>query len=320
MAITADAVKELRERTGAGMMDCKRALEETDGDLDKAIALLRERGVASAAEEGRPRRPRGRRRQLHPHGRPHRRPDRGQLRDGLRRADRPVPEARQATSRCRSSALHAEYPSIDAIPADVLEAKQAALLADDVGAGQARGRPREDRRGPAQEVVPAGRADRAAVPRHRADRGRADHRSRSRRSARTSGCAGSPGSRSGRSCDRAEVADPATARGRTAPAESRPGYRRILLKLSGEALLGERQYGVDPAFCAFIARQVAEVHATRRADRHRRRRRQHLPRAGGGGARHGPGDRRLHRHAGDRDERPRPAGRDRADRDARCGS
>jgi uridylate kinase len=37
-------------------------------------------------------------------------------------------------------------------------------------------------------------------------------------------------------------------------------YRRILLKLSGEALLGDRAYGVDPAFCAFIARQVAEVH------------------------------------------------------------
>ncbi len=40
-----------------------------------------------------------------------------------------------------------------------------------------------------------------------------------------------------------------------------PRFGRILLKLSGEALLGERQYGVDPAFCAFIARQVAEVHA-----------------------------------------------------------
>ena len=39
------------------------------------------------------------------------------------------------------------------------------------------------------------------------------------------------------------------------------GFRRVLLKLSGEALLGDRQYGVDPAFCAFIARQVAEVHA-----------------------------------------------------------
>jgi uridylate kinase len=37
-------------------------------------------------------------------------------------------------------------------------------------------------------------------------------------------------------------------------------YKRILLKLSGEALLGDRSYGVDPAFCAFIARQVAEVH------------------------------------------------------------
>jgi uridylate kinase len=37
-------------------------------------------------------------------------------------------------------------------------------------------------------------------------------------------------------------------------------YRRILLKLSGEALLGDRSYGVDPAFCAFIARQVGEVH------------------------------------------------------------
>jgi uridylate kinase len=39
-------------------------------------------------------------------------------------------------------------------------------------------------------------------------------------------------------------------------------YRRILLKLSGEALLGDRPYGVDPAVCAFIAKQVGEVHAT----------------------------------------------------------
>ena len=48
----------------------------------------------------------------------------------------------------------------------------------------------------------------------------------------------------------------------TAPASTEPAlaYRRVLLKLSGEALLGDRQYGVDPAFCAFIARQVAEVH------------------------------------------------------------
>jgi elongation factor Ts len=49
--ISAGLVKELRERTGAGFMDCKRALEETGGDLDKAIALLRERGVAAAAKK-----------------------------------------------------------------------------------------------------------------------------------------------------------------------------------------------------------------------------------------------------------------------------
>jgi uridylate kinase len=47
----------------------------------------------------------------------------------------------------------------------------------------------------------------------------------------------------------------------TATSDAGLRYRRILLKLSGEALLGERQYGVDPGFCAFIARQVATVHA-----------------------------------------------------------
>jgi elongation factor Ts len=51
MAITAEAVKDLRERTGAGMMDCKRALEETEGDMDKAIARLREKGLAAAAKK-----------------------------------------------------------------------------------------------------------------------------------------------------------------------------------------------------------------------------------------------------------------------------
>ena len=49
--ITADAVKELRERTGAGFMDCKNALVEADGDLDKAVTLLREKGLAAAAKK-----------------------------------------------------------------------------------------------------------------------------------------------------------------------------------------------------------------------------------------------------------------------------
>jgi elongation factor Ts len=48
--ISAALVKELRDRTGAGMMDCKRALQETNGDLEAAITLLRERGMAQAAK------------------------------------------------------------------------------------------------------------------------------------------------------------------------------------------------------------------------------------------------------------------------------
>jgi elongation factor Ts len=48
--ISADQVKKLRDLTGAGMMDCKRALQETDGDIEKAIELLRERGLASVAK------------------------------------------------------------------------------------------------------------------------------------------------------------------------------------------------------------------------------------------------------------------------------
>jgi elongation factor Ts len=47
---SAGDVKVLRERTGAGMMDCKRALEETDGDVEAAVAILRERGLAAAAK------------------------------------------------------------------------------------------------------------------------------------------------------------------------------------------------------------------------------------------------------------------------------
>ncbi|PLS06544.1 translation elongation factor Ts [Neobacillus cucumis] len=51
MAVTAQMVKELREKTGAGMMDCKKALTATDGDMDKAIDFLREKGIAKAANK-----------------------------------------------------------------------------------------------------------------------------------------------------------------------------------------------------------------------------------------------------------------------------
>ena len=51
MSITAAQVKELRDRTGAGMMDCKKALAENDGDVDKAIEYLRTKGIAKAGKK-----------------------------------------------------------------------------------------------------------------------------------------------------------------------------------------------------------------------------------------------------------------------------
>ena len=51
MNFTAKDVQALRERTGCGMMDCKKALTEADGDMEKAIELLREKGLAAAAKK-----------------------------------------------------------------------------------------------------------------------------------------------------------------------------------------------------------------------------------------------------------------------------
>ena len=49
--VTAELVKQLREKTGAGMMDCKKALTETEGDIEKAVIYLREKGLSSAAKK-----------------------------------------------------------------------------------------------------------------------------------------------------------------------------------------------------------------------------------------------------------------------------
>lgn len=52
MDITASMVKELRDKTGVGMMDCKKALKECDGDLDKSVEYLRKKGIATAQKRG----------------------------------------------------------------------------------------------------------------------------------------------------------------------------------------------------------------------------------------------------------------------------
>ncbi|HSW62906.1 MAG TPA: translation elongation factor Ts [Dissulfurispiraceae bacterium] len=51
MSISAETVRDLREKTGAGMMDCKKALTETNGDMERAIDILRQKGLASAAKK-----------------------------------------------------------------------------------------------------------------------------------------------------------------------------------------------------------------------------------------------------------------------------
>lgn len=68
-AFTSKDVMDLRARTGAGMMDCKKALTEADGDMDKAVTILREKGAATAAKKSRPRCSGRHCRKLYPHGR-----------------------------------------------------------------------------------------------------------------------------------------------------------------------------------------------------------------------------------------------------------
>ena len=51
MAVTTADIKQLREMTGAGILDCKKALQETDGDVDQAVEILRKKGLASAAKK-----------------------------------------------------------------------------------------------------------------------------------------------------------------------------------------------------------------------------------------------------------------------------
>ena len=103
MAVTAEAVKALRERTGAGMMECKKALVESNGDLEVAAEAMRKSGPRQGRQEGRPRRRRGRGRHRARRGRQVGRAGRGQFGDGLRRAREGLPGLRGRRSRAPHS-------------------------------------------------------------------------------------------------------------------------------------------------------------------------------------------------------------------------
>jgi elongation factor Ts len=128
--ISMDAVKELRERTGAGMMDCKKALEESAGDIDQAVALLRERGQAAAAKKaGREAREGLVSAYIHPGGRLGVLIEVNCETDFVARTDDFQKLVRDLAMQV--AGLAAEYPTIESIPAEVVEAKRAELLADE---------------------------------------------------------------------------------------------------------------------------------------------------------------------------------------------
>lgn len=130
MAISAEAVRDLRERTGAGMMDCKRALEECGGDVEKAVLALREAGLAAAAKKaGRDVREGLVSSYIHTGGRV------GVLLEVNCETDF-VARNEQFQKLVKDIAmqiagLHPLYVSQDQIPAAALEAKRVALLEDE---------------------------------------------------------------------------------------------------------------------------------------------------------------------------------------------
>jgi len=128
--ISAEKVKELRERTGAGFMDCKNALVEADGDVDKAIALLRDKGLAAAAKKsGREAREGLVSSYIHTGGRVGVLIEVNCETDFVARTDEFQKLVRDLA--VQVAGLDPRYVDADSIPAADLEAKKSELLADE---------------------------------------------------------------------------------------------------------------------------------------------------------------------------------------------
>jgi elongation factor Ts len=133
--ITAETVKTLRELSGAGVMECKRALEETDGDVEKAANILRERGQAAAAKRA------GREANeglvssyIHTGGKIGVLIEVNCETDFVARTDEFQKLVRELAMQV--AGLRPLYPTIDSIPAADLEARKAELAASDTAAGK----------------------------------------------------------------------------------------------------------------------------------------------------------------------------------------
>ena len=292
ITIKPETVKELRERTGAGFMDCKRALEETGGDIEQAVVLLRERGQAAAAKKAGREAREGLDRQLHPRRRPARRAHRGQLRDRLRGAQRGLPEAR-ARPRDAGRRPGARVHDHRVRPGRRRRAQEGRAAGRRVGRSP---KPEAIRdkivegqlRKWYQQVVlyeqpfrdtdqTVGQLITDAIATHRREH---------------PACVASPATSSGRSCD-------ATARSTTEPLAS-TGARRPLPAASCSSCRVRRcsaphRTASTPRSARSSRGQVRDVQASGVRGRHRGRWRQHLPGPRGRGTGHGARDRRLHR-------------------------
>jgi len=133
--ITAEMVRALREQSGAGIMECKRALEETDGEIEKAAALLKERGQAAAAKRADRDAHDGLvASYIHTGGRIGVLIEVNCETDFVARTDEFQRLVRELAMQV--AGLRPLYPTIESIPAEVLEAKKAELAASDVAAGK----------------------------------------------------------------------------------------------------------------------------------------------------------------------------------------
>ena len=290
---TASEVKALRETTQAGMMDCKRALEETGGDIDAAVKLLREKGIASADKRaGRGTGEGAVETYVHAGGRIGAMVEVGCETDFVARNEQFQEFA--ARSRCRSPpAATLRFVSRGRDPRRLQGGRARDLPRQGRRRGQARGDAGQDRRRHVEEVADRARAAEPAVDpargRRQDDRDAA-RRARRARSARTSRSSASPASRWAPS-ERARLPPaPAEALRRGADGRSRATAR-------------------TPIGSAPSPARVHDVREMGVAGRHRGRRRQHPARHAGGRPRHGPRHRRLRRHAGDAAERADGPGR-----------
>jgi elongation factor Ts len=128
--ITPALIKELRERTSAGFMDCKRALEESGGDLEQAVVLLRERGQAAAAKKaGRDAREGLVASYIHPGGRLGVLIEVNCETDFVARNEDFQRLVRDLAMQV--AGLAPEYPTVESIPVEVTERKKAELAADE---------------------------------------------------------------------------------------------------------------------------------------------------------------------------------------------